>query len=167
MKIAFIGLGNMGSHMARNLLRANHDVTVWNRTASKAEELRSDKAKVATSIAEATSGADIAVTMLADDHAVAAAVLEPGGLAEHLAPGGTHVSMSTVSVELSKKLAVKHARRGQHYVSAPVFGRPEAAAAAKLFVVAAGNPGAIERAKPLLEAVGQRTFVIGPKPEMG
>ena len=166
MKIAFIGLGNMGAHMARNLLRANHDVTVWNRTASKAEELRSDKAKVAASIAEATSGADIAVTMLADDHAVAASVLAPGGIAEHIAPGGLHISMSTISVDLSKKLAAEHARRGQQYVSAPVFGRPEAAAAAKLFIVAAGDAVALERAKPIFGAIGQHTFVIGQKPEM-
>src|SRR5215470_6084882 len=137
MKIAFHGLGNMGSHMARNLLRAKHDVTVWNRTPSKAEELRADNAKVARSVAEATQAAEIAVTMLADDHAVAGAVLEPGGIAEHLAPGGVHISMSTIGVDLSKQLAAEHAKRGQHYVSAPVFGRPEAAAAAKLFVVAA------------------------------
>jgi 3-hydroxyisobutyrate dehydrogenase-like beta-hydroxyacid dehydrogenase len=166
MKIAFHGLGNMGSHMARNLLRAKHDVTVWNRTPSKAEELRADNARVAKSVAEATRDAEIAVTMLADDHAVRAAVLQPGGVAEHLAPGGTHVSMSTISVDLSKQMAAEHAKRGQHYVSAPVFGRPEAAAAAKLFVVAAGDAAALERAKPVFEAIGQRTFVIGPKPEM-
>jgi 3-hydroxyisobutyrate dehydrogenase-like beta-hydroxyacid dehydrogenase len=166
MKIAFIGLGNMGSHMARNLLRTKHDVTVWNRTPSKAEDLRSDNAKVANSVAEATRAAEIAVTMLADDNAVAAAVLGPDGVAEHLPAGGTHVSMSTISVALSQRLGAEHARRGQHYVSAPVFGRPEAAAAAKLFVVAAGNPAAVERAKPIFDAIGQRTFVIGPKPEM-
>src|SRR5215469_12983520 len=166
MKIAFIGLGNMGSHMARNLLRANHDVTVWNRTPSKAEELRADNAKVAKSVAEATHDAEIAITMLADDHAVTSAVLDGGGIAEHLVPGGTHISMSTIGVDLSKKLSSEHAKRGHHYVSAPVFGRPEAAAAAKLFVVAAGDPAALERAKPVFEAIGQRTFVIGPKPEM-
>ena len=152
MKIAFIGLGNMGSHMARNLLRAKHDVTVWNRTPGKAEELRPDNAKVAKSVAEAAREAEIAVTMLADDHAVAAAVLGPGGIAENLAPGGTHVS--------------QHARHGQQYVAAPVFGRPEAAAAAKLFIVVAGDPTAVERAQPIFDAIGQRTFVIGPKPEM-
>ena len=166
MKIAFYGLGNMGSHMARNLLRANHNVTVWNRTASKAEELRPDQAKIANSVAEAARGAEIAVTMLADDQAVAAAVLEPGGVAEHLAPGGTHISMSTISVALSKRLAEEHAKQGQHYVSAPVFGRPEAAAAGKLVVVAAGDPAALERARPVFDAIGQGTFVIGPKPEM-
>jgi 3-hydroxyisobutyrate dehydrogenase-like beta-hydroxyacid dehydrogenase len=166
MKIAFYGLGNMGSHMARNLLRANHDVTVWNRTASKAEGLRPDNAKAARSVADATRDAEVAVTMLADDKAVEGTVLGPDGIAAHLAPDGTHVSMSTISVDLSKRLAAEHAKRGQHYVSAPVFGRPEAAAAAKLFVVAAGDPAALERAKLVFEAIGQRTFVIGSKPEM-
>jgi 3-hydroxyisobutyrate dehydrogenase-like beta-hydroxyacid dehydrogenase len=166
MKIAFLGLGNMGSHMAHNLLRAKHDVTVWNRTPSKSEVFRSDNAKVAKSVAEAMQDAEIAVTMLADDNAVASAVLGPDGVAEHLPAGGTHVSMSTISVALSQQLAAEHAKRGQHYVSAPVFGRPEAAAAAKLFVVAAGDPAAVERAKPIFDAVGQRTFVIGAKPEM-
>ena len=166
MKIAFIGLGNMGSHMARNLLRAKHDVAVWNRTPAKAEELRADHAKVAKSIAEATGEAEIAVTMLADDHAVAAGVLGPGGIAENLPRGGTHVSMSSISVDLSMRLAAEHGRRGQQYVAAPVFGRPEAAAASKLFIVVAGDPTAVERAKPVFDAIGQRTFVIGPKPEM-
>src|SRR5215471_3236786 len=99
MKIAFYGLGNMGSHMARNLLRANHEVTVWNRTPSKAEELRAHHAKIAKSVAEATRDAEIGITMLSDDHAVETAVLGPDGIAEHLAPGGTHVSMSTISVD--------------------------------------------------------------------
>jgi 3-hydroxyisobutyrate dehydrogenase-like beta-hydroxyacid dehydrogenase len=166
MKIAFIGLGNMGSHMARNLLRAKHDVTVWNRTPAKAEELRADNAKVAKSVAEAAGEAEIAVTMLADDHAVAAAVLGPGGIAENLPPGGTHVSMSTISVDLTMRLAAEHGRHGQQYVAAPVFGRPEAAAAAKLFIVVAGDPTAVERAQPIFDAIGLRTFVIGPKPEM-
>ena len=166
MKIAFIGLGNMGSHMARNLLRAQHDVTVWNRTPAKAEELRADNARVGKSVAEAAREAEIAVTMLADDHAVAAAALGPGGIAENLPPGGTHVSMSTISVDLSMRLAAEHGRHGQQYVAAPVFGRPEAATAAKLFVVVAGDPTAVERAQPIFDAIGQRTFVIGPKPEM-
>jgi 3-hydroxyisobutyrate dehydrogenase-like beta-hydroxyacid dehydrogenase len=166
MKIAFIGLGNMGSHMVRNLLRAKHDVTVWNRTPSKAEELRADNAQVAKSVAEAAREAEIAVTMLADDHAVRATVFGPGGIAENLPPGGTHVSMSTVSVDLSVRLAAEHGRHGQQYVAAPVFGRPDAAAAAKLFIVVAGDPTAVERAQSIFDAIGQRTFLIGPKPEM-
>ncbi len=166
MKIAFLGLGNMGSHMARNLHRAGHTVTVWNRTLSKAEPLRADGISVATSVAEATRGADVAITMLADDPAVSGAVFGSEGIASTLAQGSTHVSMSTISVALSQKLAAEHQQRGQRYVSAPVFGRPEAAAAAKLVVAAAGDAADIERCQPIFDAIGQRTFVIGPKPEM-
>ena len=166
MKIAFLGLGNMGFAMARNLLHAGHDVTVWNRTLSKADGLRADNAKVADSIAKASRGADFAITMMADDHAVSSAVLDSGGVLESLASGAIHISMSTISVALSKQLAAEHRKRGQHFVSAPVFGRPEAAVAAKLFIAAAGDASSLERCQPILDAVGQRTFVIGPAPEM-
>jgi len=166
MKIAFLGLGNMGFAMARNLLHAGHDVTVWNRTLSKADGLRADNAKVADSIAKASRGADFAITMMADDHAVSSAALDSGGVLESLASGAIHISMSTISVALSKQLAAEHRKRGQHFVSAPVFGRPEAAAAAKLFIAAAGDASSLERCQPILDAVGQRTFVIGPAPEM-
>jgi 3-hydroxyisobutyrate dehydrogenase-like beta-hydroxyacid dehydrogenase len=166
MNLAFLGLGNMGIHMARNLLHANHSVAVWNRTLSKADELRAHHATVANSVAEAVRGADIVVTMMADDHAVASAVLAPGGIAETLAPGAIHISMSTISVALSQQFAAEHHKRGQHYVSAPVFGRPEAASAAKLFIAAAGDATALERCQPVFDAIGQRTFIIGPKPEM-
>ena len=166
MKIAFLGLGNMGLAMARNLLRAGHDVTVWNRTLSKADELLAHKAKVAGSVAEAVQMAEIVITMLADDHAVASAVLAPGGVLESMAPAAIHVCMSTVSVAIAQQFSAEHHKRGQHYVAAPVFGRPEAAAAAKLFVAAAGDANAIERCRPIFDAVGQRTFVVGPNPEM-
>ena len=166
MKVAFIGLGNMGSHMARNLLHAKHDVTVWNRTLSKADDLRSQGAKVAKSPGDAAKEAEAVITMLADDAAVESAVLHSGGVIENLPPGATHISMSTISVALSKKLAEEHHKRGQKYITAPVFGRPEAAEAAKLFVAAAGDKEAIERCRPLLEALGQRVFVVGDKPEM-
>ena len=166
MKIAFLGLGNMGTPMARNLLRASHDVTVWNRTLSKAEALRTDNAKVADSVATATHGAEFVITMMADDHAVSSASVDAGGILENLAPGATHVSMSTISVALSQQLSAEHAKRGQHYVAAPVFGRPEAAAAARLFIAAAGDASAVERCGPIFDAVGQRTFVIGTSPEM-
>ena len=167
MKIAFLGLGNMGTPMARNLLRAGHDVTVWNRTLSKAESLRSERnAKVADSVANAIRGADFAITMMADDHAVSSAALGAGGILETLAPEAVHISMSTISVALSKQLAAEHGKRGQSYVAAPVFGRPEAAAAAKLFIAAAGDAAELERCQPIFDAVGQRTFVIGSAPEM-
>jgi 3-hydroxyisobutyrate dehydrogenase-like beta-hydroxyacid dehydrogenase len=166
MKIAFLGLGNMGIAMARNLLNAGHDVTVWNRTRSKADELRAHNAKVADLAAQAAQGADIAITMLADDHAVSSAVLGPEGILESLPAGAIHISMSTISVALSQQLAAKHAEHGQHYVAAPVFGRPEAAAAAKLFIAAAGEASALERCRPVFDVMGQRTVIIGPKPEM-
>jgi 3-hydroxyisobutyrate dehydrogenase-like beta-hydroxyacid dehydrogenase len=166
MKIAFLGLGNMGTPMARNLLRAGHDVTVWNRTLAKAAELRADNAKIANSVAEATQGVEIAISMLADDHAVSSAVLDAGGVLESLQRDAIHISMSTISVALSAQLASEHGKRGQHYVAAPVFGRPEAAAAAKLFIAAAGEAAALERCQPVFDALGQRTFMIGPKPEM-
>jgi 3-hydroxyisobutyrate dehydrogenase-like beta-hydroxyacid dehydrogenase len=166
VKVAFIGLGNMGSHMARHLLHAGHDVTVWNRTLSKAEELRSQGAKVAKSPGESAKHAEVVITMLADDPAVESAVLHPGGVLESLPPEATHISMSTISVPLSRKLAEEHARRGHKYIAAPVFGRPEAAEAGKLFIVAAGDKDAVERHRPLLEALGQRVFFMGDKPEM-
>jgi 3-hydroxyisobutyrate dehydrogenase-like beta-hydroxyacid dehydrogenase len=166
VKVAFIGLGNMGSHMARHLLHAGHDVTVWNRTLSKAEELRSQGAKVAKSPGESAKHADAVITMLADDPAVESAVLHPGGVLESLPSGAAHISMSTISVPLSRKLAEEHARRGHKYIAAPVFGRPEAAEAGKLFIVAAGDKDAVERHRPLLEALGQRVFFMGDKPEM-
>jgi 3-hydroxyisobutyrate dehydrogenase-like beta-hydroxyacid dehydrogenase len=166
MKIAFLGLGNMGAHMARNLLQAKHEVAVWNRTTSKAEPLRAHNALVAASIAEAVRGAEVVVTMMADDHAVSSAVLGPDGILRHLSAGGIHISMSTISVALSQQLAAEHEKKGQHYVSAPVFGRPEAASAAKLFVVAAGESPVLDRCSPIFAAVGQRTFLVGAKPEM-
>ena len=166
MKIAFFGLGNMGAHMARNLHRAGHAITVWNRTISKSDSLRAEGIAAASSIADAAGTADIAITMLSDDHAVFTAVFAPDGIAAVLPQGATHISMSTISVALSQQLTAEHHQRGQHYVSAPVFGRPEAAAAAKLAVAAAGHSSDIERCQPIFDAIGQRTFVIGPKPEM-
>ena len=167
MKIAFLGLGNMGSHMARHLLKAGHEVTVWNRTASKADQLRADGATVALFPAEAVRGADIAITMLADDHAVESCAFGGAmGLAEALPKGAVHISCSTISVALSQRLAKEHSERSQQYIAAPVFGRPEAAEAGKLFVVVAGKSDVIERCRPVLEAMGQRLFVMGDEPEM-
>ena len=166
MKIAFIGLGNMGTAMARNLVRAGHELTVWNRTLAKTEPLKAGGAKVAQSAGDAAKAAEVVITMLADDAAVESAVLHAGGVLENLPRAATHISMSTISVVLSKRLAEEHGKRGQHYVTAPVFGRPEAAAAGKLFVATAGEKAAVERCKPILELLGQRVFVIGDKPEM-
>lgn len=166
MKIAFVGLGNMGTPMARHLLRAGHDVTVWNRTVEKAASLEPDGAKVARSLAEVAKDAEIAITMLADDHAVESSVLHSNTVIDTLPKGATHISMSTISVALSRRLAEEHARRGHKYMAAPVFGRPDAAAGGKLFIAAAGDQEIVEHCRPVLESLGQRMFVLGDKPEM-
>jgi 3-hydroxyisobutyrate dehydrogenase-like beta-hydroxyacid dehydrogenase len=162
MNIAFIGLGNMGSAMATNLIKAGHTLTVFNRSRARADALKSLGARVASMPGEAAAGAEVAITMLADDHALEGVVFEKGkGILDSLPPNAVHVSMSTISVALSRRLAAAHAERKQHYIAAPVFGRPEAAAAAKLFIVAAGPAAQIERCNPLFNAMGQKTFVAG------
>jgi 3-hydroxyisobutyrate dehydrogenase-like beta-hydroxyacid dehydrogenase len=161
MNIAFIGLGNMGSAMATNLLKAGHTLTVFNRSRSRADALKPLGARVAATPGEAAAGSEVAITMLADDHALESVVFDKGNLLDSLPPNAIHVSMSTISVGLSRRLAAAHAERKQHYVSAPVFGRPEAAAAAKLFIVAAGPAAQIERCRPLFDAMGQKTFLAG------
>jgi 3-hydroxyisobutyrate dehydrogenase-like beta-hydroxyacid dehydrogenase len=166
MKITFLGLGKMGAPMARALIRAGHEVTVWNRTPSKAEALAGEGARVAKSVGEAAKNAEILVTMLADDAAVESAVLQPNTVVENLTQGATHISMSTISVALSRRLEEEHNKHGQHYIAAPVFGRPEAAAAGKLFIAAAGKKAVLDRCMPVLEHLGQRTFVIGDTPVM-
>lgn len=163
MDIGFIGLGNMGRGMAANLLRAGHRVTVHNRSPGKTEVLVGQGATAAGSVAEAAD-ADVVFTMLADDPAVEDVVLGAGGLVASLRPGATHVSSSTISVALSERLAAAHTAAAQGYVAAPVFGRPEAAAAATLFVVAAGAPQVLEPLLPLFETIGRRTFVVSEQP---
>jgi 3-hydroxyisobutyrate dehydrogenase-like beta-hydroxyacid dehydrogenase len=163
MKIGFIGLGQMGSAMAENLLKAGHDVTVFNRSPDKSRTLLDLGAQPATSIAGACKG-EAVITMLADDAAAAQVALTKDGIIGKLPKGATHISMSTISVALSKELAHAHAAAGQRFVAAPVFGRPEMAAAAKLFIVAAGDPAAVEACKPLFAAMGQQTFSIGTEP---
>lgn len=163
MRIGFIGLGNMGAAMAANLLTAGHDVTAYNRSPDKVAALAALGARPAASVGEACRG-DAVITMLANDAAVEAITFGDSGILTGLSPGATHISCSTISVELADRLATSHAEAGQQFVSAPVFGRPEAAAAAKLFVVAAGAPAAIEAMTPIFDAVGQRTFVLGEEP---
>jgi 3-hydroxyisobutyrate dehydrogenase-like beta-hydroxyacid dehydrogenase len=163
MKIGFIGLGRMGAAMAGNLVRAGHDVTVFNRSPGKSVTLVELGAHEATHIPDTCAGSAV-LTMLANDDAVSDVTLGEGGIIEHLPRGAIHVSMSTISVELSKRLAQAHAKAGQRYVAAPVFGRPDVAAAAKLFIAAAGDPAAVDACQPLFGALGQKTTVIGTEP---
>ncbi|MEN3320194.1 MAG: hypothetical protein V7643_3596 [Mycobacterium sp.] len=164
MKIGFIGLGNMGSGMAANLLKAGHEVTAYNRSQDKVAALAEQGAKPAKSAAQ-TCGGDIVITMLANDDAVEAVTFGDDGIIASLRPGATHVSSSTISVALSERLTAAHAEAGQQFVAAPVFGRPEAAAAAKLFVVAGGAAAALQAISPALDAIGQRTFVVSDEPK--
>lgn len=161
MKVGFIGLGSMGAGMARNLIKAGHNLVLFNRTPSRAEELRPLGAQVAANPGEAASGVEALITMLADDRALEDCVFGPGRALESLPAGAVHIGASTISVALSRGLADAHREKMQHYLAAPVFGRPEAAAAAKLFVVAAGPHDQIERCKVLFDAMGQKTFVVG------
>src|SRR2546422_4890591 len=164
MKVGFIGLGHMGIGMAANLLRAGHEVTVYNRTPGKAQGLVAQGARAAAGVADACGG-DAVVTMLADDGAVEGAGFGEKSVIGSLGKGANHVSMSTISVALSERLTAAHANAGQRFVAAPVFGRPEMAAAAKLFIVAAGAPDAVVACRPLFEAMGQKTFPIGDQPK--
>ncbi|AHE56642.1 NAD(P)-dependent oxidoreductase [Sphingomonas sanxanigenens] len=158
MKIGFVGLGQMGAAMAANLMKAGHEVTVWNRSPAKADALVAAGATLAVTPAAAAQGA-VVMTMLADDAAVEAVVFGDGGI---LGAPALHVGHSTISVALAERLA---AAQPGAYVSAPVFGRPVAAEAAKLFVVAAGADALIDRCAPLFAAIGQRFFRVGDAPQ--
>src|SRR5712692_1678293 len=164
MKVGFVGLGHMGAGMAANLLRAGHTVAVYNRTPGKAQALVGQGAQPAAHVADACRG-DAVITMLADDAAVESVVFGDDGVIGSLGKGAIHISMSTISVALAERLTAAHANAGQRFVAAPVFGRPEMAAAAKLFIVAAGPPDAVDACRPLFEAMGQKTFPIGDQPK--
>ncbi len=164
MNIAFLGLGGMGGGMARNLIKHGHSVIAWNRSPEPAAALHADGARIAATPAEAASAAEIAITMLANDEAVESVTLAANGLAEGLTMGAVHVSMSTISVALSEHLATAHEERGQRFAAAPVVGRPDQAQAGKLFIAAAGAADVVERIRPALDAIGQRSFVIGEVP---
>lgn len=164
MKVGFIGLGHMGGGMARNLIKAGHEVTVYNRSADKAKLLAAEGANVGKTVAEVCD-ADVVMTMLANDAAVESVVLGPDGVLANLRGGALHVSSSTISVALSERLSQEHAKHGQRYIAAPVFGRPDAAAAAQLVVVAAGENSAVESARPLLQAIARKVFVVGEMPQ--
>ena len=164
MRLGFIGLGNMGAAIAANLLRAGHEVTVWNRTAAKSQALMNAGAVVASSPKAAAGRSTVVFTMLADDAALEAVLAGEDGIVAGLKPGALHVSMSTIAVATAERLETAHRAHGQGFLCAPVFGRPDAAATAKLFVVAAGDPADLQTVAPLFGAIGQRVFCVGDKP---
>ena len=163
MQVGFIGLGHMGKAMAANLIRAGHQLSVWNRSSAPAQELAALGARIAPEPAAAARG-EVLMTMLADDEAYRSLLLA-GGVLEHAAPGLIHVNLATISVALVRELAQMHRERGIAYVAAPVFGRPEAARAAKLNIVVAGDAGPVTQVEPLLAAIGERIWPMGAPAE--
>ena len=161
MEVGFIGLGAMGRAMAANLLKAGHHVRVWNRSRAPVDELARQGAEAVKEASMAFGG--VVISMLADDDAVREIVLAQG-LVESAPPDTVHVNMATISVGFAELLAAEHRRHGVPYVAAPVFGRPEAAAAGQLNIVAAGDAAAIDRVQPLLDVIGQRTWRVGSEP---
>jgi len=161
MRIGFIGLGNMGAGIAANLLRAGHELTVWNRTAQKSAALVQLGARLADNPRDAAASGEICFSIVADDAALRSVLEGDEGLVAGLQPGAIHISMSTISVAMSEATAAQHTQRGQHFIAAPVFGRPDAAAAGKLFLLAGGKETDIERVKHLFEVISQRVFHVG------
>jgi 3-hydroxyisobutyrate dehydrogenase-like beta-hydroxyacid dehydrogenase len=159
--IGFIGLGNMGEPIASNLMAAGHTLRVYNRTASKAATLAAKGATLEKNPADVATPGGTVFTMVSDDRAIDELCLAPGSFVEKLSPGGIHISLSTISPATARRLAEHHAKHKVEYVASPVFGRPEAAAAKKLWVCASGHAAVKARVRPLLEAIGQGIFDFG------
>jgi len=162
MKVGFIGLGQMGRAMAGKLVEAGHELVVYNRSPAAAQALAEKGATVAGE-ASGVFAADVIVTMLADDAAIEAVWIR-SGLVRKMPDSCVHLNMATVSLGMGKQLARLHQEAGNGYVSAPVFGRPQAAAAGQLDIVAAGAAAALERCKPLFAVLGKQSFVVGADP---
>lgn len=164
MNVGFIGLGRMGRGMAGRLLAAGHDLAVYNRTRAKADALGEAGAKVVASIAELVRHGDVTITMLADDPALEAVALQPGGLVQALPRGAIHMVMGTHGVDVVRRIGASHAAAGQILVAAPVLGRPDMAASGQLGIVVGGPAAAVDRCRPLLAAMGRRSFEAGADP---
>jgi len=162
MKVGFIGIGQMGAPMAMRLIDAGHTLTIFNRTISAAQAVAERGARLARSPLE-TLEADVVVTMLADDAAVRSIWLDPG-LALKTPAATVHLNMATTGLGVARELASAHARGGSRYVSAPVFGRPSAAAQGQLDIIASGPGTALERCRPLFQAMAKQVFLIGEEP---
>jgi 3-hydroxyisobutyrate dehydrogenase-like beta-hydroxyacid dehydrogenase len=165
MKVGFVGLGRMGQGMARRLLDAGHDLSVFDQFAAQAAPLAAAGAHAATSVAELAARSDIVVTMLVEDAAVNEVALASGGLCESLAKGAIHLVMGTHGVAVVRQLEARHREAGQTLVAAPVLGRPDLAASGQLGIVVAGPEDAVARCNELLKSLGRRIFAAGLKPE--
>jgi 3-hydroxyisobutyrate dehydrogenase-like beta-hydroxyacid dehydrogenase len=163
MKIGFIGLGKMGAAIAQNILRAGHELTVWNRSPEPVTELEKSGARAAGSPQDALQG-DALFTMLASDAAMRAVGLD-GAALDGAKKGLIHSNLATISTEFARELTAAHERRGLHYIASPVFGRPDAAANGHLIVVAAGAPAPIQTLRPVYDAIGRRLVIAGETPE--
>ena len=159
--VGFIGLGSMGLPIAMNLLESGYKLRVYNRTLQKAQPLVDKGAELGKSPADVVEPGGIVISMLANDQALEDVVLGENGILEKLGSGGIHISMSTVSPTTAENLAQRHEQKGTHYLAAPVFGRPDAAAARKLWICLSGNGTAKERVLPLLNVLGQKVFDLG------
>ena len=159
--VGFIGLGSMGLPIAMNLIESGYKLRVYNRTAEKAQPLADKGADLGNNPADVVEPGGIVISMLANDQALEDVVLGENGILEKLGSGGIHISMSTVSPTTAENLAQRHEQKGTHYLAAPVFGRPDAAAARKLWICLSGNGTAKERVLPLLNVLGQKVFDLG------
>lgn len=159
--VSFIGLGSMGLPIATNLIESGYKLRVYNRTVQKAQPLVDKGAELGNSPADVVEPGGIVISMLANDQALEEVVLGENGILEKLGNGGIHISMSTISPTTAQNLAERHEQKGTHYLAAPVFGRPDAAAARKLWICLSGNGAAKERVLPLLNVLGQKVFDFG------
>jgi 3-hydroxyisobutyrate dehydrogenase-like beta-hydroxyacid dehydrogenase len=162
MKIGFIGLGNMGEAIAKRLIDAGHELRVWNRTPDRARQLAQQGAQVASDPKQTIEPGGVLISSLANDQALEQVIDHE--LLQQLGKGGVHISTSTVSPTIAKKMTELHAQFGVAYLAAPVLGRPDIAAAGKLSIFLAGSPQAKEKITPILQAFSQRIFDLGNDP---
>jgi 3-hydroxyisobutyrate dehydrogenase-like beta-hydroxyacid dehydrogenase len=165
MNIGFIGLGRMGQGMASRLLSGGHDLLVYNRTAGKSDDLAKAGARVATSIADVCHGRDLVIAMVADDAALEATTLGPGGVRDVLPKSAVYVSMGTHSAGATQAVDAALKAAGRAFVAAPVLGRPDAAAAGQIVIVCGGPTEALKRCEPAFSVMGRKTMEAASAPE--
>jgi 3-hydroxyisobutyrate dehydrogenase-like beta-hydroxyacid dehydrogenase len=165
MRIGLVGLGRMGQGMGARLLSGSHELLVYNRTSGKSADLEKAGAHVAPTVAAACKDREIVISMVADDAALNEVTLGSGGIRTSLAKDAVHVAMGTHSAGAIQALAAAHAEKGQAFVAAPVLGRPDAAAAGQLVIVAAGPPAALKQCEPAFSVMGRKTVEAGSAPE--